>query len=49
MIYSIVKEYNIPVSFDFPVGHIDNNYPIVEGADATLEVEYGMVTLTMKY
>ena len=49
MIYSIVKEYNIPVAFDFPVGHIDNNYPIVEGADATLEVEYGMVTLTMKY
>jgi muramoyltetrapeptide carboxypeptidase len=33
-----LEEYNIPVGFGFPVGHIDNNQAIIIGADATLDV-----------
>lgn len=36
---------NIPVAFDFPVGHVSLNYPIVEGAYAALEVGQERVTL----
>ncbi len=33
-----VKEYTYPVCFGFPVGHTDNNYPLVHGAAHTLVV-----------
>ena len=35
----------IPVVFDFPVGHTDNNLPLVEGARVSLKVEPDSVTL----
>jgi muramoyltetrapeptide carboxypeptidase LdcA involved in peptidoglycan recycling len=28
----------VPVAFDFPVGHVSDNLPMVEGAQATLTV-----------
>jgi len=33
-----VAEYNFPVCYDFPVGHIENNLPIVSGLKYTLTV-----------
>lgn len=34
----IVKEYDYPVCFGFPVGHVSMNVPLINGADVTLEV-----------
>ena len=38
IISEAVAEYNYPVCFDFPSGHIDRNLPLVLGADVRLEV-----------
>lgn len=38
MVQSIVKDYDFPVAYGFPVGHTDANYPMVEGAQVTLTV-----------
>ncbi len=37
-IYDMVKGYNIPVCFNFPAGHVENNLPILTGAKACLDV-----------
>lgn len=29
----LVKEYNYPICFDFPVGHITENLPLINGAE----------------
>lgn len=47
MISRLVEPYNYPVAFNFPIGHIDRNLPIVEGSQATLQVS-PEVTLTFK-
>lgn len=33
-----VKEYDFPVFFDFPVGHVVNNYPLVMGGETSIEI-----------
>ena len=38
---------NIPVAFDFPVGHVSRNYPMIEGATATLEITEQSTRLIM--
>ena len=38
LIHNIVKRYNIPVCFGFPVGHYDENIPLIEGAECVLTV-----------
>lgn len=38
MIAARVARYNYPVTFGFPVGHVTDNHPIIEGAEATLSV-----------
>lgn len=38
IIYDAVKEYDYPVCFDFPAGHIDRNLAMMFGADITLHV-----------
>jgi len=38
-----VKEYTFPLCFDFPVGHVKQNYPLVMGAPATLTVEDDLI------
>lgn len=38
LIHNIIKEYSIPVCFNFPVGHCYNNAPLIEGAKVTLSV-----------
>lgn len=36
---------NIPVVYNFPVGHVQNNYPLTEGATVELKVDDELVSL----
>lgn len=45
MLAEVVKDYNIPVAFRFPVGHIDENLPLIYGEKVTLKVEESGTTL----
>ncbi|MBO7134047.1 MAG: LD-carboxypeptidase [Bacteroidales bacterium] len=49
--YEIVKayteEYSYPVGFGFPIGHTDNNQPIVEGGKYKLEITDATCSLKM--
>ena len=38
MVKRMVEPYDFPVAFDFPVGHVDENMPLIEGAHVTLSV-----------
>lgn len=38
MVKRMVEPYDIPMAFDFPVGHVDENMPLIEGAQVTLTV-----------
>lgn len=38
IIADAVKEYNYPVSYNFSAGHVDNNFPLLMGANAELKV-----------
>ena len=46
-IADLVKEYDYPVCFDFPVGHVTRNMPLLNGAEAELTVSRQGATLTM--
>lgn len=48
MIAARVAPYDYPVAFNFPVGHVSENHPIIEGAEATLIVDTHGVTLDMQ-
>jgi muramoyltetrapeptide carboxypeptidase len=48
IISEAVAEYNYPVCFDFPSGHIDRNLALVLGADVRLEVGQS-IDLTFLY
>lgn len=37
-IRNIVDEYNYPVVFNFPVGHVVENYPLVHGGNVEIEI-----------
>ncbi|RYG12774.1 MAG: LD-carboxypeptidase [Chitinophagaceae bacterium] len=43
VIWEIVKEYNYPVCFNFPTGHIENNLTMIVGAEIELKVETNSV------
>lgn len=47
MISDMVACYDYPVAFNFPIGHVPRNVPIVEGANAVLEVTPGSTRLEM--
>jgi muramoyltetrapeptide carboxypeptidase len=38
IIADAVSDYDYPVCFNFPAGHVEQNFPLVMGASATLEV-----------
>lgn len=38
IVLGAVEEYGFPVAFDFPAGHIDNNYSLVLGENVSLDV-----------
>ncbi|MDR1182051.1 MAG: LD-carboxypeptidase [Bacteroidales bacterium] len=42
-----VSEYNYPVCFGFPAGHIPDNRALIMGGNARLDVSNGSVTLQM--
>lgn len=46
IIQEIVKEYDYPVCYNFPVGHIDDNRAMVIGKSAQLSVEAHQVTFS---
>ena len=43
-----VDYYNIPVCFDFPVGHCDYNLPLIEGAEVSFVVTERGVEIGLK-
>lgn len=43
VLWEVVKKYDYPVCFNFPIGHIDNNMAMVLGEMVTLEVEPNIV------
>lgn len=38
MIHDMVAPYTYPVAFNAPIGHVDHNIPVIEGAHVTLKV-----------
>lgn len=46
VIADLLKDYDYPVCFDFPVGHVPYNLPLIEGAAVKLEVGKKEVKLT---
>ena len=44
-IKKVVDNYNFPVCFDFPMGHTTDNYPLIFGKKATLEVSKDVIIL----
>ncbi len=49
IITDLVAEYNYPVCFGFPAGHVEENFPLVFGAEATLEVTDSQSTLIFSH
>lgn len=47
MIHELVKDYDYPVAFGVPVGHVDHNVPLVESSQATFSVTPEGTTLTL--
>ncbi|MDR0893385.1 MAG: LD-carboxypeptidase [Mediterranea sp.] len=41
----LLKEYDYPICFNFPVGHVERNFPLIEGAPVELTVKKRKVTL----
>ena len=39
LILDMVKDYHYPVCFDFPIGHIEENLPMIEGSNVSFVVE----------
>ena len=48
MIYDIVKDIDVPMVFDFPSGHQDANWPLIQGSEATIEITEDNIRLQMK-
>ena len=46
IIQKLVEEYDYPVCYRFPIGHIDNNLAMVVGKEVELSVENNQVQLT---
>jgi len=46
IIFNYIKEYNFPVCFDFPSGHIDDNRSIKLGVDSVLDINTNGVILS---
>ncbi|PKQ70607.1 S66 peptidase family protein [Raineya orbicola] len=49
IIAELIEAYNFPVCYDFPIGHESENYPMLCGAEAILEVSLSGVKLEQKW
>jgi len=38
MVLALTAEYNYPIAFDFPAGHLADNRALILGKEVTLEV-----------
>jgi len=45
LIKNMVSDYGYPVAFNFPVGHVKDNYPLIHGGSIHLEVNNDVVTI----
>lgn len=36
--HSVVKDYDFPVCYNFPIGHVDENFPQIQGATVKLKI-----------
>lgn len=45
IVMNLVKEYDYPVCFDFPAGHIDNNYALRLGSKIELSNRHNLIKL----
>lgn len=45
LIKEIAKEYDYPIVFDFPVGHVKNNYPLICSQEVILDVQSDVVIM----
>ena len=43
----LVKEYDYPVCFNFPVGHVTNTFPLINGA--TVELTVGKKEVDLRF
>ena len=48
IIYQFIENYNIPVCFEFPAGHIGDNRALVMGSEVTLDVKENIVLLNFE-
>lgn len=48
MIRRMTAEYDYPVAFNFPIGHVDRNLAMIEGANAELDVSENNVNLKFR-
>ncbi len=48
-IHQMVVEYNYPLIFNFPVGHVKENYPLLHGAIVEFEVKKDEVKIKNSY
>jgi muramoyltetrapeptide carboxypeptidase len=48
IVSSAVSKYSYPVCFDFPVGHVEKNWPLISGSEVRLEVTQKAVHLHFK-
>jgi len=48
VIWQLVKEYDYPVAFNFPTGHIDDNRTMVLGKNVSLQIEQQNVQFKFK-
>jgi len=44
----VTKKYNIPVIFNFPAGHIQDNRALIMGSTVTIDVNASGSTLSFK-
>lgn len=47
IVMNLVKEYDYPVCFDFPAGHIENNYALVMGGKVELKIKDNVIRMSI--
>lgn len=47
-IASVIEEYDFPVCYDFPIGHTSDNYPVIMGKNADLEISKTKIIFQQK-